>query len=322
MFNTRVFRPVLMAEEGLDTSAFFGDQTVVDESTLPDANSPELLENAPESGAVDQLPADGDETDPATATPPATGRKQFVPLGALQEERTKRQAEQEQNRILQARMDQFLQLQLQQQAQQQQQQPQQPQVPEIPAFVDDPEGHVKGLVEQFNRVIQEQAQQIQQLSGHSQANHAQQQLAIEVNAAETAFRATEPNYDAALNHFNTVKVAEYMAFGMNELQARQQLARDYQGVAMGAKQLNRNPAEMLFGLAKALGFAPQQQQGQQPAPQLPKQAPTSLSNLPASGRAPDEQGALSAKQVAAMSNEEFDKFFAEMERNAKQHPAF
>ena len=112
MFHTRLFRPVLMAEEGLDTAAFFGDQTLVDETKLPDANSPELLNDAPEPGAVDQLPADADEADANAPAAPNAGRKQFVPLGALQEERTKRQAQQEENRVLQERMNQFLQLQL------------------------------------------------------------------------------------------------------------------------------------------------------------------------------------------------------------------
>lgn len=317
------FRPVFMAEEGLDTSTFFGGQDVIDEATLPDAGSAELLENAPEPGAVDQLPEDGDEADPGKAEQPATkGRKQYVPLGALQEERAARQAEREENRILQERLNQFLQLQQQQMQATQQQQQQQPQVPEIPAFVDDPEGHVKALTQQFNQLLEEQRTQIQQLSGHSQATQAQQQLAVEVGAAETAFRATEPSYDAALQHFNAVKIAEYMAFGYSESQARQQLARDYQGVAIGAKQNNRNPAEVMFGIAKALGFNPQQQQQQQQQQPPVKKAPTSLSTLPAAGRAPDEKGPLSAKQVAAMSNEEFDQFFNEMAKNSVQRPAF
>jgi len=317
------FRPVLMAEEGLDTSSFFAGQDIVDESALPDAG-PELLDEAPETGAVDQLPDDADEADPAKTDQAAQGRKQFVPLGALQEERARRQAEQEQNRILQERMNQFLQLQVQaqQQQQQQQQQAQQPQAPEIPAFVDDPEGHVKGLVEQFNRVIEQQNQTIQQLTGNSHATAQQQALAHEVNAAEATFRQAEPNYDAALQHYNAVKVAEYMAFGATEQQARQQLARDYQGVAINAKQNGKNPAEVMFGIAKALGFQAAPPQQQAPQGQLPKAAPTSLSNLPAAGKAPDEKGPMSAKQVAQMTNEEFDAFFKEMERGSVQRPAF
>lgn len=326
MFNTRVFRPVLMEEEGLDTSTFFGGQDVVDESTLPDASNPELLEEAPEPGVVDQLPDDGDETDPAKAGQPAQGRKQFVPLAALQEERAARQAERDENRILQERMNQFLQLQMQAQLQQQQaQQPQEEQI-QIPAFVDDPEGHINGLKAQFQRELDALRHSNAQQQQHVQVSAQQQQLAVEVNAAEASFRQAEPNYDAALNHFNTVKVAEYMAFGMNELQARQQLARDYQGVALGAKQTNRNPAEVMFGIAKALGFkpaAPAVVPGNgTPAAGAPKKAPTSLSTLPAAGAAPDEKGPMSAKQIAQMSNEEFDQFFAEMAKNSVQRPAF
>lgn len=325
MFNTRVFRPVLMEEEGLDTSTFFGGQDVVDETTLPDANSPELLEQTPETGAVDQLPADADETDPTKAEQPAQGRKQYVPLAALQEERAARQAERDENRVLQERMNQFLQWQMQQAQQQQPQQPQEEQI-QIPAFVDDPEGHINGLRAQVQRELDALRHQSAQQQQHVQVSAQQQQLAIEVNAAEATFRQAEPNYDAALNHFNAVKVAEYMAFGFSELQARQQLSRDYQGIALGAKQTNKNPAEVVFNIAKALGFKPAAPaaapgNGAPPAG-APKKAPTSLSTLPAAGTAPDEKGPMSAKQVAQMSNEEFDKFFEEMARNSVQRPAF
>lgn len=319
MFRNRLFRPVLMSEEGLDTASFFGGQDLVDESALPDAaDSPVLLDNPDAADAVDQLPEDGQEADPNAQQPADKGRKQFVSLGALQEERTKRQEIAEQNRVLQERMNQFLQAQLQQQqVQQVQQQQPKEELPAIPAFIDDPEGHVKALVEQHNREMAEVRQYIQQQAQAQQGASQQQQLAMQVGAQEAEFRKTTPDYDAALEHFNARKITEYTTLGLDELQARQQLARDYQGVAMRAQQLQCNPADLMYRMAKAVGYTGQQQQS---AP--PKTPPTSLSNLPGDGKAPDQQGAVNAKAIAAMTNEEFDKFFNDMARNSVQRPAF
>lgn len=240
------------------------------------------------------------------------GGKQRVPLAALQEERRARQAAQEQLRVLQeqlaahqAQVQQFQALQAQlQQAQRQAQ---------IPAFEDDPEGHMNARLQQIEQAqLQQQQAAVQRQQLEQAAFQVQQemaQLAPQVTAVEQEFRQQHGDYDAAFAHL--VQIADA------------HIAQQYPGVApeihQAAKQMalvqflraceatGENPAQLIYNKARALGY---QTQHRAPAPM--KRAPTSLSNLPAAGRAPDERGALSASQVASMSNEEFDRLFEQM----------
>lgn len=310
--------------EGLDTSTFFGDQGNVDESTLPDASSPESLAlQPPVTDASDGKDPTPDEEQ--TIDDPTQPTNKSVPLGALQEERNLRKQSQDRERELQTqnntlleRMNQILQLQAQQA--QPQQQPQQPQEEKIPDFIDDPIGHLEGVKAQFRRELAQLQQTIAGTTQHQQQEAQYRQMAVAAGAQEAAFREVTPDYDAAVQHFQAVKTAEYTALGLDETQRAQQLGRDSLGLVQYALATNRNPAELLYNMAKALRYtpaAPGADQQQQPA----KQPPTSLSNIPAAGRAPDEKGKLTAKDIAHMPQDEFDKLFESM-RDNNQRPAF
>lgn len=318
----RTFRPALMAPEGLDTSSFFGDQALVDESKLPDVSQAEpapgnVQQEEPAAQQQQQQQEQQPDTDEVIEHDAGDGkRKQFVPLGALQKERANRQEQQQQNAVLLERLTKILET--QQQAQQPQVKQEEPQKIEIPAFVDDPEGHIEGLKRQFQAELDQLRQGTAQVTQQQQAQHQLQQLAATVTQHETAYRQSNPDYDQALEFFNQRKTAEYMALGLDAAAASQQLARDYQGLAIRAQQTNSNPAQMLHNIAKALGFTPQQQQQQQ----LGKKPPTSLSDVNGSTRAPDQRGSVTAKDIVNMSNEDFDKFFNEMAASGgSQRPA-
>lgn len=322
MYITRkLFTPCFQEPEGLDTASFFGtDQAPVDEATLPDATSDESLAMQPapkDSSDGQDPPADGVTTE----DPPADGKG--VPLGALQEERTKRQQAQDrvqaletQNNTLLERMNKFL---MDQQAPKQEAPP----APQIPDFIDDPVGHIEGLKAQFQ---QELVALRQELSGNTQYNQQQaqhNQLLQQVVVHENEYRAKTPDYDQAVDHFRAMKANEYAVLGLNQVQIQQQLSKDATGLAQMAMQRNQNPAEVLYSMAKALGYkagTPTTETGQPPAP--PKAAPTSLSSLPATGRAPDEKGKITAKDIATMSNEDFDKMWEGMKENSVQRPAY
>jgi len=300
----------------------------VDESTLPDAGTDEA-NNLEDGYDLTEPPTADDDTPDDEGTPPAAGRKQLVPLGALQEERTKRQnyeRELEESRNMQARMqERFNEMMMRLQGVQKEAPP--PEEDVIPDFLEDPQGHVEGLKRQFSKQLAELQGQVQQTQGQTQQQAQHQQLAQTATAAENAFRSTAPDYDVAAEHFKAVKLAEYQAFGLDEVAAAQQLARDCTGIVQGATQKGKNPAEVLYNLAKALGYRPQaaqQQQQQKQAPQQRPKAPTSLANVSGAAKAPDEDngGEMSLEKVANMSDKEFDKFFAEQQRGTIQRPKF
>lgn len=302
------------------------DNGLVDESTLPDAGSEEALD----MGAG---PADAPAEQPPAGDPdPYAGRKQ-VPLGALQEERARRQELQQQlqqqsehNQRLQDRFNQFMERWQQSQQPAAQPQPQQPEPVQIPNFIDDPEGHIAALRQQFQQQLDEVRQYQQGTIQQQQATQQGQRLAQHTAAQEAEFVKTTPDYQNAADFFAQRKLAEYAALGADPVSAQQALMRDYQSLAIGAAQRGGNAAQMLYNLAKAMGYAgaapaaPGKAPAAPPAVQAPKQAPTSLAGLGGAPVTPGETGALTLESLAEMSDAEFDKLFAQMERGSRQRP--
>ncbi len=262
----------------------------------------------------------GDDTDAPDGAKP---RKQLVPLGALQEERTKRQELQQQLTERAAQQDKLAERLARLLEQQQQLANPAPEPEVIPDFDEDPRGHVDGLRRQFEQKL---AQMDQFMNGQGQANQQAQhfqQVQHRVAADEQVYRTANPDYNDAAQYFNDRKLAEYTALGMDQVAARQQLARDVYGVAQIAYQQGKNPAVVLHNLAKAFGFGGAKvpmysNGGNNGGAHTPPMAPnTSLSSLEGAARAPDEKGKLTAAQISDMPDEEFNKLFEQMGRQSR-----
>ncbi|MNF75126.1 hypothetical protein D3C84_571820 [compost metagenome] len=254
-----------------------------------------------------------------------TGGK--VPLGALQKERTQRQQAQDhareleqQNAQLMQQLAQFQQYQ-QQQAQAQQQQAQQEAVPE---FEDDPKAYFDYKERQFTEQLQ--AVQYQQQFQHAAAQLQQerQQLAPVVIEAEQAFAES-----VGVENYHTAFDAVHQAVQANMRQQHpnaspQEMALIEQAVNVQfvreCQARGINPAEHIYNRAIEMGYTPNQRVPNSSTRQM-KTPPTSLSSLPASGRAPDETGKVSARDIANMSVADFDKLFDSMRDAGTQRPA-
>ncbi len=288
------------------------------------------------SGGGDGGDDGGDDDD--TDNPAPKGRKQLVPLGALQEERNKRQELQQQLTERAAQQDKLAERLARLLEQQQQANNPAPEPEVIPDFDEDPRGHVDGLRRQFEQQLGQMQQFINGQGQHNQQAQQFQQVQHRVAADEQVYRATNPDYNEAAQYFNDRKLAEYTALGMDNVTARQQLARDVYGVAQIAYQQGKNPAEVLHNLAKAFGFAGKPKPkpgngtpgledgwdfppdgggpgGAAPAAHVPPN--TSLSNLQGAARAPDEKGKLTGAQISEMSDSDFDKLFEQMGRQSR-----
>lgn len=299
----------------VDIAALLSDQPIVDDGG--DDSADEGFETSAEGGSdYDSGGEAPDAQDSGEAPEPQRQKK--VPIQALHEERTKRQEreaelqrERDNNAKITERLTKILEAQ-----QANQQQAQQPPPQEVPNFVDDPEAA-------FNHVQQQladtQRQMQDYLNGTQQQYQAQQQytqLTQQVSAQEAQFTSTVPDYPQAADYFYQRKVAEYAAFTGDEYAAKQQVANDYKGIATLAQRLGKNPAELMYNAAKAMGYVP----GAPQAGQQRKQAPTSLSNAHGSPRAPDEKGAVSAADIASMSEAEFDKYWSTLKGNSTVKP--
>lgn len=302
----------------IDTSELFSEQPLVDEGNDNGEGLDTSAETYESTSDADAPPATGDEP---PANPPA-GRNQKVPLIALHEERAKRQqheadlaSERRRNQVLQDRFNKFL---MDQQAAQQQTQQQAPEAP--PAFEEDPVAafnHAQKQLQDMQRTIQEYQQGIQQ---QTQAQQEHVQLAQTVSAQEATFTQAVPDYPVAADYFYQRKVAEYAAFTGDVVAAQWQVANDYKGIAALAQRLGKNPAELMYNAAKAMGYTP----GAKQPTQQRREAPTSLANVSGAARAPDEKGNITAADISEMSQAEFDKFWDEevARKNRNKGPKF
>ncbi|MDH4557979.1 hypothetical protein E8F11_22855 [Pseudomonas sp. BN417] len=250
-----------------------------------------------------------------------------VPLGALKEERAKRQeaqAQLEQARQQRAAVEQQL-AQFAQHLQAQQQAAQRAAAEAaIPSFSEDPEGHVAALREQFaQRLEQIQAGQQAQVQAQQQAVQIQQvraelaQIGESIQAEEADFASRQPDYVEAvgfLQHQVTQQLrAQYPGATPQQLEL-------VQAVALGqATQHCRaqgvSPVQWLYSRALARGWqgsgAPAQRQARPAAaPAAYRPAPSNLGNA---GGAP---GDITTEQLAAMSDTEFDAYWSQL---AAQH---
>lgn len=250
------------------------------------------------------------------------GGKRTVPLGALQQERIKRQ---ELQLELEAHRQQLAALQ-QQQAQWQQYQQQveqQAAADAIPAFEDDPQGHIEAVKNQFRQELDnlKQGQAHQQVA--AQFQREVETIAPVVAQVENAFREANPDYDAAFNYVQTTVEQNMRAQHPGATEADMQMLRTATLVRFNKECLARgiNPAEYIYNRAQALGYSPGERvpasQGYQVTDTPRKEPNTSLSNLSGSARAPDEKGKMTSDRVSAMSDQEFDDFFASMDRASR-----
>lgn len=242
-------------------------------------------------------------------------RGQKVPLAALHEERTKRQALETEAQQLRQQLAQF-----QQQSQQAQQaQLQQQQAAEIPDFDEDPRGHIEAVKHQFKQEIESLKNgRVQQPQFHQVEAQVMQEAAVLAPAiadAEARFEAANPDYRQAFDHVLAAAERNMVAAhpGINEQQLGMLRTAAFVELAKQCQQQGRNVAEHIYSRAQAMGYQPAR---------APRQANTSLSNVHGSPRAPDEQGRLSVSQISDMSEKEFDALWNDMKRGAAVGPAF
>lgn len=274
-----------MSDEALPeiTSA---DEAAMRESA-PAAPDPAVT---PSPAVTDTKEAAGAEPKPepkAEAKPEGEREPKTVPLAALLEERKEAK---ERERRMEERLAQVIQRFA---PQQQAQQPQKPSVDEQPVEV------VRELAQWRDQVEQHQVRQAQQ-----------QQIVNVLTASEAEFAKTTPDYNDAAAFLRTGRAQELAALGFAPHEIQNSLVHEAMTITQRALQSGRNPAEVAYSLAKARGYTGKKAEAQAPA--VEKQIETiargaaASQSLGTAGGAPNE-GGLSLKALADMSNEDFGK---------------
>jgi len=232
-------------------------------------------DSAPEETIVaPELPTDAPQETEATETQPEGKPAQtMVPHAALHEERERRKTierQLEEERKARRTLEERTNLLLQRFQPETTQAAAQPAAPALPDPAQDPFGHLSGRLQHQEAAI---GALVQALNGQVQERNqfnAVQALQQRAVAAEREFKLNTADYDAAVAHLSAARTRELEAAGYTDPVERQRiLSQEALGLAERAFQIGRNPAEVIYEIAKLRGYTPAaaQQNGQAAASQ-------------------------------------------------------
>lgn len=219
-----------------------------------------------------------------------------VPLAALHEERQRRRELAEELR--QARESQQA---LERRVEERLAALQKASEPQPPAWEENPAEHLRHQVTQVAQQTQATQQQIQQWQQQQAEQARLHGLAQRIQSAEANFKAENPDYEEAIVFARDRRVAELQALGVDDDQARTQAARELYEAAFTFAQQGKNPAEIVYRVAQAKGYATKPQVTEADKFQAQKSG-AAARGLGSGGQAKSN---LTAAQLLAMSDDEF-----------------
>lgn len=265
----------------------------------------------PEEVAVTTAPVEPAQADVAAPETEQTAEQKLVPLAALHEERQNRKQiqaelramreEQAQARQQQAQRDQEWQIAQQRMAQviAARQQPAPPSEQEDPIaytahVARQTQAQVQALAQQQQMREQQAWQQQQEFAARSQQEQATQALVTLTTQSEAEFAKKQADYQDAITYAKTRRVKELVAAGYEPEHAVQFAQNEGWQLAHQWLTQGRNPAEMGYKMAQAMGYTPKQAAD---AEQMREEG--QRASKPSGGGA--VRGRMSAAQVAAMT---------------------
>jgi hypothetical protein len=181
--------------------------------------------------------------------------------------------------------------------------------PKPPSFDEDPLEALRHQQEQQAKYLQQQHQTEQQRQQDYELNQRYQAFVNQCAEAVEEFKKSTPDYLDAYGYLKETRVKEFEALGYNQKQISQLIHDDEAAIAANAFQSGKNPAELIYNLAKTRGFQTptQKQQAEQKMQQINKGVQMSKSLNSAGGKVSND---ISLDALAQMSNDEFESFVA------------
>jgi hypothetical protein len=163
-------------------------------------------------------------------------------------------------------------------------QAQQPTVeaPKAPDPITDPLGAMMHQLDSVNKTVLELQTKLTQQQTQSNQLLEFQKFQSSVQELKNQFVKTAPDFDAAYKHVRDNRVSDLRTFGLTDPQIQQTLFQEEATLAENAIRNGRNPAEVIYEMAKRHGYTAKQttekavekltkiEQGQASARVLPK----------------------------------------------------
>lgn len=244
------------------------------------------------------------------------GKKRMVPLPELMTERKKRQAKEEEYSKLQREYADNMRA-MNERILTSLPQPPKPKTPEEEPLPDPERNPYEHLLERTRRAEkanQDAAEWRRSLETQATQQRTVQQIGQIVQTAEAQFEAANPDYPTAREHLLAQWKQEAAIAGADENVTQQYINQETMKVIQAAAQFNKNPAEIVYGLAKLRGYAqaesiiPHQETVNTRLTQGPDldtiQRGQAKARVPASGKTP------AAPSIESLLELDDDEFFA------------
>lgn len=168
-------------------------------------------------------------------------------------------------------------------------------------------GYMDHKLKPIQEFIQESAKEREARQAQEQEMAGLNNLRSQVESREEVFRKTAPDYDTAANHWKAQKLEELLDTGLERDEAVRIMNGELRWMAERSLAADKNPAEVLYGKAKRLGYkAAAQVEDKSKVDQqfdaAERAARASRSLGATSGSAPTK---LSVKDIAEMSDDEY-----------------
>jgi len=292
-----------LADEGEDThdADFEAAMAADSEADAPEAKS----EPEPEIKAE----AEGDKKPPL---PPEEIEKRWRQTQASRnEERAKRQAAEERAGALEQRLADL------------ESKVTPAQAADRPDPGEDPIGYLQWLETRLDAEEQNKAQEQQRDAQLRARSEAAQAVVTRVQEFEADFRELNTDYNEAAEHLYVAKKGEYLDSGYTDTEAHNMVMAEFLTRADRALKAGKDPAEIVYSLAKRAGFGAAKAEPDQGAAQaqaklarIAEGQKASSALAAAGGRGGDELDASSIYELeGAAFDKAFDKFMAKAARS-------
>lgn len=177
----------------------------------------------------------------------------------------------------------------------------------------DPIGWMKYAKGELDAFKTERRQTDAQVKAQQEQQAAMAQIGKRMDDFEKDFREDHPDYDDAVAHFRREREAELKESGVSQGELGDALRQDLVSVVARAIRAGKDPAEVVYKLAKNRGFGVDKRDAKLETIERAAKAGKSLTD--GSTRAGD--GELTFEYVSSLKGKEFTEAFAKLKAQAK-----
>lgn len=184
--------------------------------------------------------------------------------------------------------------------------------PAPPSYEEDPIGSLAHNQQAIQQQVLLQQQEIQNRNQQDQNRQVLENLVGQYHTSANEFQKQHQDFGDAYKFLVDSKLGEYTTIGMSPNDARMRLQSEELGVVQMAMEEGKNPAELIYSLARSRGFAPATQEDM--TSKLKTIEKGMKSNKSLSNTGGKTKSNVTLEQLADMDSDDpdFDRYWSEL----------